>query len=452
MRSAVLLVLCLALYLSVSEAYKPQLIKSDHSGNLRHVRAPNVVDNLANPSDNKVINFDLGHYFFYYGANFATGGSEATVPPGVQQYMTDISGSDYLNIVSQYSGPVGTNTSNLVHWVGQNLVGTPFGTSIGGTTETCAFRVVERLIFEAGLGVAFDSTVQYYVIFGTDIDIVDDKNGCNDGGACGVHNELKRKINGVDTSYLAGWVKNAPGCIGEQVSSLTSPNADTFVQNVVDTLSHEVAETLTDPYQLPSTARAWNDAEGAEIGDKCSTSYQPIFASTKKTGAYYNVLANGNEYMLQGQWSNEISGCTESRAGGTASSTGVSTAVSPAAGPSLPTVTPTPSPAGTPSAFGALPSSACITCPRTCKRYRKFKNVCKRYISGNFSHPSTNQLCCNNIAATVATFQSFSWSVNAINCEYAPSSHKLQDLCVAIGGRVTCSVGSLGAVRLTCNH
>jgi hypothetical protein len=454
----------------------------------RHPRSPQkamATENLANPTFNGVVNSSLGHYFIYYGSQFGSGGADANVPAAVKQYCTDFSGSEYLNVCTQYYGRSTSDlATNQIHFVGESIVGAPYGLTLSSSTSTCVLKILERLLQDTSRAIPFDATTQYYMILGSDVTISNAPAGanCGDTGACGLHNQQNIKINGATYKILTAWVAVASGCIGQQVSQLTGPNADANTQSVLDTLSHEVAETITDPNQLPSDDRAWQTpSDGSEIGDLCSTYYGTVKPSTKKAGAYYNVLANGNEYMVQGQWSNADGGCvlgvplknvspSSSAAAGASPSSSAAAGASPSssaaagASPSSSTAagaSPSNSGAAPPSASNfptaspsastfssGVPSSNCITCPvQKCRKEKKFKKVCEKKLGGTFSNSTAGSLCCNNPKG----FESFTWSVAVASCDYPIGGGKLGLLCSALGGRKTCEIGFAGGVRLTCD-
>lgn len=76
-----------------------------------------------------------------------------------------------------------------------------------------------------------------------------------------------------------------------------SPNGDIAADTVVSSLSHEVAEAITDP-----EGDAWYDSSGNENGDDCAYVYGPTQGSTP--GALWNQTINGAHYLTQEEFSN----------------------------------------------------------------------------------------------------------------------------------------------------
>lgn len=114
---------------------------------------------------------------------------------------------------------------------------------------------------------------------------------------CGIH-QAADTPNGpiiyADEPYIT------TGCFSGQ-----SPNNNVGADTQVDTLSHEIAEAITDPGAAGSTT--WIDSTGNEIGDICSYNYGPSLGSTDPNNpdsTQYNQVINGNQYYTQTMFSN----------------------------------------------------------------------------------------------------------------------------------------------------
>lgn len=71
----------------------------------------------------------------------------------------------------------------------------------------------------------------------------------------------------------------------------------------IDSTSHEINETITDPY-----GDAWWGPRD-EIADMCSTSFGPALGST--AFGMYNQVINGHKYWMQEEWSNRAHACVQ---------------------------------------------------------------------------------------------------------------------------------------------
>jgi serine protease len=81
--------------------------------------------------------------------------------------------------------------------------------------------------------------------------------------------------------------------VGAECSSFADPGP---LDGADETISHEYAETLTDPY--PSSG--WTDRVGNEVADKCE-----FLAGGSPGGSTYVHLATGT-FALQGIWANDL--------------------------------------------------------------------------------------------------------------------------------------------------
>jgi hypothetical protein len=117
---------------------------------------------------------------------------------------------------------------------------------------------------------------------------------CSFAGVCAWHHQW----NGL-FFVVQPYVGTFGGC-----STGQNPIANYDGEQAINTLSHEVSETITDPAE-----QSWYDSSGNEIGDKCAWNFgTPLGGSA---GAMYNQVINGADYMLQQEWSNATSKCVQ---------------------------------------------------------------------------------------------------------------------------------------------
>jgi hypothetical protein len=84
-----------------------------------------------------------------------------------------------------------------------------------------------------------------------------------------------------------------------------APNGSLFTDGAIDTLSHELIETITDP----SDDSAWRTAgsDGSEVADICTEYYGIPLGSTSPGdpgSSQYNQVINGGKYYTQSEFSN----------------------------------------------------------------------------------------------------------------------------------------------------
>jgi Phosphate-induced protein 1 conserved region len=78
----------------------------------------------------------------------------------------------------------------------------------------------------------------------------------------------------------------------------TSPNGDIGMDEVIDSLIHEISETVTDP-----DVYAWYTANGSEVGDLCNFVYGTTFLAPN--GSHANRTFGRLNYLAQEIWSME---------------------------------------------------------------------------------------------------------------------------------------------------
>jgi hypothetical protein len=133
---------------------------------------------------------------------------------------------------------------------------------------------------------------------------------CSDGGAgpdpnnpynsyCGYHSATPTGLLYAVIPYNA--------VAGHCQSSNPRPSGTT-ADPVISTISHEHAETVTDPL-----GDAWVDPSGNEEADLCAQSYGAPLGGSVTSGTAWNEVINGAHYWLQEEWSDE-SGTTTSTA------------------------------------------------------------------------------------------------------------------------------------------
>lgn len=84
-----------------------------------------------------------------------------------------------------------------------------------------------------------------------------------------------------------------------------SPNNDPAADSEVDTLDHEISESISDPNP---NSDGWTDRNGNEIADECSYTYGPPLGMVRTADngmQAYNQVIRGHRYYAQGEFSND---------------------------------------------------------------------------------------------------------------------------------------------------
>lgn len=202
----------------------------------------------------------------------------------IERYFGDVGGSPLYNNNTQYTDSGGNFPSNTVlagSWVDTSaypespLLDSDIQNEVTNAQNANGWSSsIDNVFFvftEAGQDLCFDNTFSQ----------------CASNAFCAYHN-----VFGSNTIYAA-----MPYAASFSCNPGSSPNNDDADQTI-NVTSHEQMEAATDPL-----LNAWTDSSGNEIGDKCAW----MFGSLDANGG--NVNFNGNEYILQQEWDNNVSGC-----------------------------------------------------------------------------------------------------------------------------------------------
>jgi hypothetical protein len=217
--------------------------------------------------------------------SFITG--SATLATTIPGFLKGITTGQYMTFLSQYS----TTSPKQTIGNGSSLplyIDTQTSTNV---TDAQIQAEISHLISTSKVP-APDANMVYAFFFpyGTKITTPDGSLSCVQ--FCAYHGTFKR--NGVNVNYEVMPDLSNPGCN-------TGCGASTLFNNTTSVLSHEFAETVTDPAVGLATVYgpplAWYNATYGEVGDICNGQQ----GST--------VLSNGHTYTVQKLWSNKANAC-----------------------------------------------------------------------------------------------------------------------------------------------
>jgi hypothetical protein len=254
--------------------------------------------------------FWLPSGFHYDPSN--TAAADTTYENLMSRFFTDISGSTYLNIMSQYPGVCGPPTiPNTTRCFGTVTVGgttvdtaaytTHAGTARDPLTDADMQAEVTRYINANHLTPGLN--MEFFVFLGNGVVICDGGNGCDNTfpGFCAYHGSFPSGANTVVYAVMPNDV-SLSGC-NEGISA--GPNQLAADREII-AMSHEFSESLTDP--RVNDFLAWDDTAGnREIGDNCNTDGNPQLGSIDSD--HGNVTMNGHRYIVQAEWSNDDDAC-----------------------------------------------------------------------------------------------------------------------------------------------
>eukprot|EP00884_Botryococcus_braunii_P008303 jgi/Botrbrau1/17474/Bobra.0054s0061.1 len=247
-------------------------------------------------------------FAIYYGCwgQFLCYSNSAT-PALLQDFVTGLSGSPWLNIVTTYTDASGNALSNRVDYAGSTYIHSGDPCFQGNSLDDDAIFNVVKCVLDAK-ALRWDPKGWYVVL--TSSDVTETSGFCSK--YCGWHAHDTWRGNNVRFGFVGSPLKCPNSCMKQQ---WFSPNTVSEADGMVSILGHEIVETMTDP-----DGNAWYDDKGYENADKCAWNYGDVSING---WSYYNVgpLAcakgkactdaaknEGRYWLIQGNWVNKDKG------------------------------------------------------------------------------------------------------------------------------------------------
>jgi hypothetical protein len=234
------------------------------------------------------------------GHTFEPGGSDARYESLMAQYFKDIGGTAFYNLVTQYWDYQGT-INNSVALGGSYVDTTPYpvdGSKAHPLHNLDLQASANRAIQKNGWKVGPDAEVFVFTAYGIqecDLQICSFVGNSQEAFAAW-HGQYAFP-NNTYYSYIG------EAFAGDYRPVSPSPNGDPIADAVIDVVSHEHFETVTDPMGY----RGWYDhsQQEGEVGDLCAWVQ---LGHTRPDGSTV-TLNNGHSYFVQPEWSNATNGC-----------------------------------------------------------------------------------------------------------------------------------------------
>ena len=202
----------------------------------------------------------------------------------ISRFFSDVGGSKLFDTVTEYyGGSSKTPIKNVATFGGSDTITEPF--PAGGVTDADLQRVVKEAVARNGWKVGVGNEVFVYTAPG----------GETISSYCAYHSYVT--IGGATMQYADEPYGGQSGC-----TVPGSPNNDPAADSILNTTSHELWETITDP----NTGDGWVALSGDEGSDECNF----MFGTQDASGA--DTYMNGHPYLLQQEWRNSLApfGCT----------------------------------------------------------------------------------------------------------------------------------------------
>ena len=216
------------------------------------------------------------------------------------RFLQDIGGSSYLSIVTQYPDNTVGSPSRTLSFGGSFNDITPYPSNIVTDSEIHNEIIHAMNVNSWSAG----PNVEFFIFTAENV-----MPQVFESGACAYHSSFTDPNNGESVIYA-----NMPDFFSISSSTATcnakysflfpiTPNFDSWADSEISLTSHELFESITDPY-----VTAWRNSTGSEIGDICAWQFgsqigNPILEPNA------DVELNGHYYIVQEEWSNSANTC-----------------------------------------------------------------------------------------------------------------------------------------------
>jgi hypothetical protein len=225
-------------------------------------------------------------YIVYYGS------FTSTQHDILDTFLENVGGSPAFNVNTEYNDSSNQFVLNVLNYspaTDSYNDAYSMGTSLGGSFVT-------TLLHNAVAGGHLPSDVNGIYILTVSPDVKLGK-----GNWCAYHTHSTAIVTGQDIKYALAADPPASiltSCSGNLAvyNDTTSPNGDIGMDEVVDSLIHELSETVTDP-----DLNAWYTSGGSENGDLCNFVYGTTFIAPN--GSHANHTFGSRNYLAQQIWS-----------------------------------------------------------------------------------------------------------------------------------------------------
>lgn len=225
-------------------------------------------------------------YIVYYGSFTAT---QHNI---LDTFLGNIGGSPAFNVNTEYSDAAGLFVQNILNYApATNSYNDAYslGMSLNSSFAT-------TILHNAVAGGHLPSDVNGIYMLTVSPDVKLPKSVW-----CAYHTHTTAIVTGEDIKYAVAADPPASvlsSCSGNLATyhDTTSPNGDIGMDEVADSLIHELSETVTDP-----DLNAWYTQGGSEVGDLCNFVYGPTFLAPN--GSHANHTFGTRNYLAQEIWS-----------------------------------------------------------------------------------------------------------------------------------------------------
>lgn len=232
----------------------------------------------------------------------------AAAYPLITAWAGGIGGTGWANVLTEDTGPGGTAFKNAITNSGISIASYTaaappyYHGTLGATLTDANLQTIVAGAISDGL-LPLDANSLYMVL--TSPDVTETSGGSAFCSAfCGYHSYFTIGSTNVKYAFIGDASTQCPFNFGGPFcfAQCTSPNNNPGVDGMISVMSHESAETFTDP-----NLNAWWDSRpasptyGNEDGDMCNFVYGTGLL-TAGNGSKYNQTWGGHNWLIQQMW------------------------------------------------------------------------------------------------------------------------------------------------------
>jgi len=244
-------------------------------------------------------------YVIYYGSNWPS-----TTQTLINAFLGGLSGTPQFNVNKTYCEK-NTSACSGSDWPFEGLldysvdaVHVFHDAAVQGNTvnSSAISKILQYALVTAPGHLPLDSNGIYMLITDPTINVPGFGTSF-----CAYH--TRSSVAGIDIKWALIPEPGSKGasCDGNFANGQTvTPNGDAGADEMIDSIMHELSETVTDP-----DLNAWYTSNGAENGDLCNYNYGS-WASlpVASNGAKFNAAWGGKHWLIQSIWKNTATpGC-----------------------------------------------------------------------------------------------------------------------------------------------
>ena len=220
-------------------------------------------------------------YIVFYGNWNQTNGSDTAAGQQlIRDYLHNVGGSPYFRLNSTLAAS-GQPISGNVTYGGDTTDTGSLGLSL---SDTSVLTAITNSISAGKL--PNDPNGVYFLISATNV--AETSGFCSQ--YCGFHTASNTGVGHIRWSFVG----NANRCLNGCAVQTTSPNGNAGIDATISVISHELAETVTDP----DAGNGWFSRSGAENGDLCNFTFGHAQFQTSN-GSFANLTVGGKNYLVQ---------------------------------------------------------------------------------------------------------------------------------------------------------